>query len=86
MRQLLRAARTALRPGGTLLIAEPMSDTAGSETVGDAYFGFYLMAMGSGEPRTAAKISRMITDAGFQSVREVATHLPMQARILVAKA
>ena len=86
VRQLLRASRAALQPGGILLIAEPMSDTAGSETVGDAYFGFYLMAMGSGEPRSAAKISSMVMDAGFQSVREVATHLPMQARLLVATA
>ncbi len=51
---LLKAARAALPPGGTLLLAEPMAGTPGAEPVGDAYFGFYLLAMGSGRPRTAA--------------------------------
>ena len=52
---ILRAARQALPPDGTLLLAEPMAGAAGAEPVGDAYFGFYLLAMGSGRPRTAAR-------------------------------
>ena len=85
VRQILRAARTALAPGGTLLIAEPMAETAGAETVGDAYFGFYLMAMGSGEPRTHATITGLLTDAGFNFVREIPTRLPGQVRVLIAR-
>ena len=46
VRLLLRAAYEALGDGGTLLIAEPMAGTAGAEPVTDAYFGFYLLAMG----------------------------------------
>ena len=52
---LLRNVRRALPRDGTLLIAEPMADTAGAEAVGNAYFGFYLLAMGSGRPRTAGR-------------------------------
>ena len=39
-----------------LLIAEPMAGVPGAEQVGGAYFGFYLMAMGTGRPRTAPEI------------------------------
>ncbi len=49
-----RRAHDALPPGGTLLIAEPMAGTPGAEAMGDAYFGLYLWAMGSGRPRSAA--------------------------------
>ncbi|MEO1474389.1 MAG: methyltransferase, partial [Pseudomonadota bacterium] len=43
--RILHRAREALSEGGTLLIAEP---TADSKRIGDAYFGLYLWAMGSG--------------------------------------
>ncbi len=45
---LLRAVRRSLPANGTLLLAEPLAGTPGAETVGDAYFGFYLLAMGGG--------------------------------------
>ena len=48
----------ALPRDGTLLIAEPMADTPGAEPVGDAYFGFYLLAMGSGRPRRRTNSAR----------------------------
>ena len=51
---LLRAIRRALPADGTLLIAEPISGVRGAEPIGDAYFAFYLLAMGSGRPRTFA--------------------------------
>ena len=50
---LLTRLHSALKPGGHLLIAEPMAGTAGAEPIGDTYFSFYLWAMGSGRPRTA---------------------------------
>jgi demethylspheroidene O-methyltransferase len=53
---LLRAVRAALPPGGTLLLAEPMAGTPGAQAMGDAYFGFYLLAMGSGRPRTPQRL------------------------------
>ncbi|MCJ2012983.1 acetylserotonin O-methyltransferase [Methylobacterium sp. J-076] len=81
---LLAAAHAALAPGGRLILAEPMAGTPGAEPVGDAYFGFYLLAMGSGRPRTFAELARMARDAGFASVREHATRRPLLARVLVA--
>ncbi|MEO8039689.1 MAG: methyltransferase [Betaproteobacteria bacterium] len=83
---LLRAARRALPPGGTLLLAEPMADTPGAEAMGGAYFGFYLLAMGQGRPRTPSELGGMLHAAGFGRVRPVATHLPLQTRLLVAQA
>ena len=55
---ILRSARGALAPGGTLLVAEPMSGTPGAEPITEAYFGFYLLAMGTGRPRTAEELGR----------------------------
>jgi demethylspheroidene O-methyltransferase len=81
---ILRAARRALQPGGVLLLAEPMSGTPGAEPVGDAYFGFYLWAMGSGRPRTGEELRGMLREANFSTVREVKTRRPMQTRLLVA--
>jgi demethylspheroidene O-methyltransferase len=83
---ILRNARAALPVGGVLLIAEPMSGTPGAEPVGDAYFGFYLAAMGSGRPRTAAEISALVREAGFTRTRLVRTRSPLIVRLLVATA
>ncbi len=82
---LLGAVRRALPPGGTLVLAEPMSDTRGAEPIGDAYFGFYLMAMGSGRPRTVDDLTRMLHDAGFDRIRRRATLRPMLTRVLTAR-
>jgi demethylspheroidene O-methyltransferase len=80
---MLRTARQALPPGGTLLIAEPMAGTAGAETVG-AYFDFYLLAMGSGRPRTVEELSSMVRQAGFSKVTLVPTRRTMLVGVLVA--
>lgn len=81
---LLHAIRQALPPGGTLIIAEPMADTAGAEPIGHAYFGMYLLAMGRGRPRSAAELTILLTEAGFADIRPVKTRLPMLTSILVA--
>jgi demethylspheroidene O-methyltransferase len=83
--QLLRAIRQALPPGGTLLIAEPMAGTRGCEPVGDAYFGFYFLAMGGGRARTPYKIKQMLSDAGFARSRLLRGRMPMVARVMVAQ-
>ncbi|WP_428484697.1 methyltransferase [Rhodopila sp.] len=80
---ILRSACRALPPGGTLLLAEPMAGTAGAESVG-AYFGFYLLAMGSGRPRTAAELSGLMAKAGFARMRLLPTRRPMLVRVMVA--
>jgi demethylspheroidene O-methyltransferase len=83
---ILRAARSALPVGGTLLVAEPMAQAAGAQAMGDAYFGFYLLAMGKGQPRSAAALTALVQQAGFAGVRRLATRLPLQAGVLVATA
>ncbi|WP_353218118.1 methyltransferase [Sandarakinorhabdus sp.] len=85
VRALLAKAHAALPSGGRLLIAEPMAGTPGAEVMGDAYFGLYLWAMGSGRPRTAADYLALLADAGFKSAHEVVTALPMVTRLIVAQ-
>jgi demethylspheroidene O-methyltransferase len=82
---ILRAVRMALPPNGTLLLAEPMSETPGAEAMGDAYFGFYLLAMGRGRPRTAQALTQLMEAAGFVGVRLLPTHMPLQTRLLLAR-
>ncbi|MBV9654116.1 MAG: methyltransferase [Acetobacteraceae bacterium] len=81
---ILRRAFAALPAGGTLLLAEPMAGTAGAEPVGDAYFGFYLLAMGSGRPRSLANLQALLTRAGFVLARPRRTRLPLLTRLIVA--
>jgi demethylspheroidene O-methyltransferase len=82
---LLAAAFRALPPGGTLLVAEPLAGTPGAERMGDAYFGIYLWAMGSGRPRTADELSARLQQAGFRRPVERRTRVPLQTRVLVAR-
>ena len=81
---MLKAARAALPDSGTLLIAEPMSGTQGAEPIGDAYFGFYLMAMGRGRSRSPETLQALLARAGFGRFRELPTRLPVLCRILLA--
>ena len=82
---ILKAAHAALQPKGTLLIAEPMSGTAGAQAMGDAYFGLYLLAMGSGRPRTRDQLSGLVRQAGFRSAKFLRTRRPLLVSLLVAK-
>ena len=82
---ILKAVRRALPPDGTLLIAEPMAGTPGAEAMGDAYFGFYLLAMGKGRSRSAADLTALLHQAGFDRVCLLATPMPLQTRVLTAR-
>lgn len=84
--QLLRRIRQALPDDGCLLLAEPMAHTGGAEAMGDAYFGFYLLAMGHGRPRTPEAIAAMLQAAGFDHLEWPRTRVPLQARLVVARA
>ena len=75
--ELLRRIREALPRDGTLVIAEPMAGTPGAEPIGDAYFGFYLLAMGSGRARSQAEIDALLAQAGFAPSRWHSTPIPM---------
>lgn len=85
-KQILRAVRAALPIGGTLLLIEPMSETPGAEPVGDAYFGLYLLAMGSGRTRPPRELKAMLAEAGFDRIQLVRTRRPLQTRLMVAHA
>jgi demethylspheroidene O-methyltransferase len=82
VKQLLANVFDALNPGGTLLLAEPMAETKGFEAMGHAYFGFYLLAMGRGRPRTEAEISDLLSQAGFTGIRLLNSYMPLNAQIL----
>ncbi len=83
-RKLLAAVHAALPPGGRVVIAEPMADTPGAAPIGDAYFGMYLLAMGSGRPRTPKMIAMMLAEAGFSRIRHHRTDIPMIVRLISA--
>jgi demethylspheroidene O-methyltransferase len=83
---LLANIRKSLAPGARLLIAEPMARIPGAEPMGEAFFGLYLWAMGSGRPRSPAEIIAMIRAAGFATARFVATAQPVNASVIIATA
>jgi demethylspheroidene O-methyltransferase len=80
---LLRAIFAALPSGGKLLIAEPMADTPDHPAMGHAYFGFYLLAMGRGRPRTIQEISNLAAQAGFKGVEVLPCSMPINAQVLL---
>jgi demethylspheroidene O-methyltransferase len=84
--RLLQGVRRAMAKGGRLLLAEPLAETPGAEAMGHAYFGFYLLAMGSGQPRSESRLRELLAETGFTHVRRLPTHLPLQASVLVAEA
>ena len=81
---ILNAVHRALPKDGRLLLAEPMSDTPGAEPMGDAYFAFYLLAMGRGRPRTPEALCRLLGDAGFGKIERLRTHNPLLTGALLA--
>jgi demethylspheroidene O-methyltransferase len=72
-------------PGGTILIGEPMADAPGAQTVGAAYFGFYLMAMGQGRARRPDEIAALLERAGFADFRLHPTSLPLRTAVATAR-
>jgi demethylspheroidene O-methyltransferase len=82
---LLRSIRRVLPDDGTLLIAEPLAATPGAETVGDAYFGFYLLAMGRGQARTIQHLAELLAQAGFASPTQLETRVPLQTSVLLVQ-
>jgi demethylspheroidene O-methyltransferase len=90
VRALLSRLRQAMPDGATLLIAEPMAGSAETARMADAYFGFYLLAMGSGRARTPAEIKALLIEAGFADIRILRTRRPlltgaMSARVPINK-
>lgn len=84
--RLLTRIHRALPKGGTLLIAEAMAGAKGAEPVGDAYFQFYLLAMGRGRARQPAELREMLRKAGFRRSRVHRTPYPVQTGLISAEA
>ncbi len=85
VKAILSAIYQALPAGGTLLLAEPMAQPANEPPLGDAYFHFYLLAMGAGRLRTAAELGGMMSEAGFSRVETLHNAMPLQTRILLGR-
>jgi demethylspheroidene O-methyltransferase len=82
--KILSSIRRILPDNGILIIAEPMRGLAGVEAVGDAYFGFYLLAMGRGEARSPAQLTTLLEAAGFDRIRSVPTRRPILTGMMMA--
>lgn len=82
---LLAKVRASLPPGGTVLIAEPLAETAGAPRMGSVYFAFYLRAMGSGRPRRFDELRDLLHRAGFVAVQQKKTPIPMLASVVHAR-
>ena len=83
--RLLANVYSALPDGGSVVVAEPMASDDSAAPVGDAYFGFYLLAMGRGRARTPAEQRILLESAGFSRVRERRTRQPFLARVMSAR-
>lgn len=83
--RLLTAIRRQLPDDGTLLLAEPMAGHKQTDKVANAYFGFYLMAMGKGRPRTPGEIGTLLQQAGFRRYKLLPNQMPLQTQIMVAR-
>ena len=86
VRALLRRVRASLAPGGTLLIAEPMAGSPATRRMAEAYFAFYLLAMGSGRARSPAELTVFLQEAGFTDIRSLRTRRPLLTGGMTARA
>ncbi len=85
VRALLAAIHEALPVGGTLLLAEPMAEAEGQPATADAYYHFYLLAMGAGRLRTPEELMRLMAEVGFTHLEQVPNPMPLHGRILLGR-
>ncbi len=85
VRGLLAAVHEALEPGGVLLLAEPMAQAQGRPAPSDAYFHFYLRAMGEGRLRTVARLQGLMAEAGFGQIERVPNPMPLHATLITGR-
>jgi demethylspheroidene O-methyltransferase len=89
VKQLLQKIHAALPLGGVLLLAEPMAQTLSASQSGsaqaDAYFHFYLLAMGAGRLRTPEELMRLMAEAGFGQIEHLPNAMPIHAQLIVAR-
>ncbi len=83
--KLLQKVFDALPPGGRLILSEPMSGGAQPSRSGDAYFGFYTMAMTTGQPRSPERHRALLERTGFSGVRLHPADRPFVTRVMSAR-
>lgn len=83
---LLTNVRSALAPGGKLVVAEPFAGDRATAGVTDAYFNLYFAAMGQGRTRTVAEIGGLGKAVGFAEIRAVPTRMPLITGVAVLSA
>tara|TARA_B100000424_G_scaffold195262_1_gene152686 strand:+ start:528 stop:1625 length:1098 start_codon:yes stop_codon:yes gene_type:complete len=66
---LIKKIYDALSPGGHLVISEPMAGNEKPTRSGDAYFGFYTLAMTSGKPRSKNQHFKILKKSGFMQLK-----------------
>lgn len=79
---MLSAIRRMLPPGGTLILAEPLSGHPATAPITDAYFGAYFAAMGQGRTRTPKELEKLALEAGFSTLETVKTRNPVVTGLL----
>ena len=87
VRLILQKAFAALPPGGVLLVAEPMAQDADApaQHQADAYYHFYLMAMGAGRLRSAHEFGALLREAGFVAIEQVPNAMPIHGQIVIGR-
>ena len=84
--KLLRNVRAAMAAGDTLVIAEPMAgDSSRGQRLSTAYFGVYVLAMGSGRCRTPGDILALATSAGFSRFEIRPCRSALMATLVIAR-
>lgn len=87
VRQILQKAHQALPSGGVLLVAEPMGQDSSTPATdqAEAYYHFYLLAMGAGRLRTPQEIARLLQEAGFVAVEQVPNAMPIHGQLVLGR-
>ena len=89
VKPLLQKIYNALPPGGTFLLAEPMAQSfspgsaAGAQA--DAYFHFYLLAMGAGRLRAPEELMQMMQAVGFKQIQRLSNAMPIHAQLILGR-
>ena len=84
VRALLANVFAALPPGGRVLIIEPMSGGVRPDPQTDVYFSVYTLAMQTGQTRSSARISALLSEAGFQEISHEHADRPYITCVLTA--
>lgn len=82
---LLARVHAALPPGGRLIVSEPMAGGARPTRAGDAYFGFYTLAMSTGRPRSPERHAELLAAAGFTAIRRHPTRQRFITAVMSAR-